>query len=816
VSGEPGKPTNVVVPTPVVVVGGGKMGLPLACALAEGGARVTVCDTSSETVAAISEGRASIDEPGVPELVRDLVARRALSATADTAAAVAEAEATVVIVPALLTPDLDVDPGNLVAASRAVARGLRRGALVSYETTMPVGGTRRHLLPVLEASGLRAGKDFDLVFSPERVKSRTVLRLIRKTPKVVGGITPASAERGVAFYGRFLGAPTMNVGTLEAAEMVKLAGMVYRDVNIALANELARYAEAAGVDLPPLLEAINSDGEAALLQPGIGVGGHCTPVYSHFLLRDAERLGVAQGIAERARSTNDGQPAHALGELERAWGSLRGKRAVILGLAFRPGVKEHHASPAFQLRDELEARGARVGLVDPLYSREEIAALGFETEPGPAQVLVLVTAHSELVPLDLAAWKARGVEAVLDGRNVLPAATLREAGILHVGIGRGSERRERKDLPIAKPVLGAAEAEAAATAVRSGWVLQGPQVEAFERELAAFTGAPHAVALSSGTAALHLALRALGVGPGDEVVTVSHSFIATANAIRHCGAEPVFVDVEPRTFNIDPRRVEAALGPRTKAILCVHQIGMPCDLGALLALAQERGVFLVEDAACAVGSEVQLDGKWERIGRPHGDIACFSFHPRKIVTTGDGGAITTARADWAERVRSLRQHGTLDGKTFREVGWNFRMTDIQAAVGRKQLERLPRLVARRRELAAAYARALPGIRGVRPPLEPSWARSNFQSYCVLLPEGASAETVGKRLLADGIATRPGIANAHQSPAYAATHGRLSLPESEDAAARGLILPLTHDMSTSDVERVVRSLERALVAPPVTP
>ena len=796
-------------PARVVVVGGGKMGLPLACALAEGGARVTVCDNNPAVVGAISEGRCSIDEPGVAELLRELVAKRALSATTDTVAAVAEAEATVVIVPALLTADRDVDPGNLVAASRALARGLRRGALVSYETTMPVGGTRRHLLPVLEESGLRAGKDFDLVFSPERVKSRSVLRLIRKTPKVVGGITLASAERGAAFYGRFLGAPTMNVGTLEAAEMVKLAGMVYRDANIALANELARYAEAAGVDLPPLLEAINSDGEAALLQPGIGVGGHCTPVYPHFLIRDAERLGVAQGIAERARSTNDGQPAHALDELERAWGTLRGKRAVILGLAFRPGVKEHYASPSLLLRDELLARGARVGLVDPLYSREEIAALGFETDSSPAQVLVLVTPHPELVPLDLAAWKARGVEAVLDGRNVLSAALLREAGILHVGIGRGSERKTPTDLPIAKPVLGAAEAEAAASVVRSGWVLQGPQVEAFERELAAFTGAAHAVAVSSGTAALHLALRAVGVGPGDEVVTVSHSFIATANAIRHCGAEPVFVDIEARTFNIDPRRVEAALGPRTKAILCVHQIGMPCDLAALLALARRRGVFLVEDAACAAGSEVQLDGSWQRIGRPHGDIACFSFHPRKVMTTGDGGAITTARAEWAERVRSLRQHGTLDGKTFREVGWNFRMTDIQAAVGRKQLERLPRLVARRRELAGLYHAAVSKIRGVLPPLEPAWARSNFQSYCVLLPEGVSAETLGARLAKEGIATRPGIANAHRTPAYAATHGGFSLPESERAAERGLILPLTHDMTASDVERVALALGRAL-------
>lgn len=794
----------------VVVVGGGKMGLPLACALAAGGARVTVCDTSEAVVSAISEGRSSLDEPGVPELVRDLVARKALRATTDTSSAVATAEAVVVIVPALLTPERDVDAGNLVAASRAVARGLRPGTLVSFETTMPVGGTRRLLLPVLEESGLRAGVDFDLVFSPERVKSRHVLRLIGKTPKVVGGVTPASAERGAAFYARFLGAPASNVGTLEAAEMVKLAGMVYRDVNIALANELARYAEAAGVDLPSLLDAINSDGEAALLQPGIGVGGHCTPVYPHFLVRDAERLGVAVGMTERARSVNDAQPAHALDELERAIGPLRGKRAVVLGLAFRPGVKEHFASPALLLRDELRARGARVAIVDPLYTQGELEAQGFETGTDTAHVLVLATAHPEFRDLRLAEWRAKGLEAVLDGRNALSPDEVRAAGLAYVGIGRGSSRRERsRDLPIIRPVLGAAEAEAAAAVVRSGWVLQGPQVAAFERELAAFTGAPHACAVSSGTAALYLALRAVGVGAGDEVVTVSHTFIATANAIRHCGATPVFVDVEARTFNVDPRLVEAALTPRTRAILCVHQIGMPCDLRALVALARAHGLPLVEDAACAAGSEVLWDGAWQRIGRPHGDIACFSFHPRKLLTTGDGGAITTARREWDERARSLRQHGTLDGSTFAEVGWNFRMTDIQAAVGRKQLERLPGLIVRRRALADAYREALASVPGVAAPFEPEWARSNWQSYCVLLPEHAAHAAVAARLAAEGIATRPGITNVHRERAYAVTHGHLSLPASERARARALILPLSDDMTRADVDRVAQALARAL-------
>ena len=193
----------------------------------------------------------------------------------------------------------------------------------------------------------------------------------------------------------------------------------------------------------------------------------------------------------------------------------------------------------------------------------------------------------------------------------------------------------------------------------SGWVTQGPEVAAFEREFAAYVGAPHACAVSNCTTALHLALLAVGVGPGDEVVTVSHSFIATANAIRYCGATPVFVDIEPETFNIDPALDRAgAIATATRAILCVHQLGMPCDLAAhRRASADGRGLPVVEDAACAVGSEIRWDGRWERIGRPHGDVACFSFHPRKLLTTGDGGMITTADAEWDARFRLWRQHG---------------------------------------------------------------------------------------------------------------------------------------------------------------
>ena len=274
-------------------------------------------------------------------------------------------------------------------------------------------------------------------------------------------------------------------------------------------------------------------------------------------------------------------------------------------------------------------------------------------------------------------------------------------------------------IPIARPVLEESEAEAARQVVLSGWVTQGPQVAAFESEFANYVGAPYACAVSSCTTALHLALLAVGVSAGDEVITASHSFIATANTIRHCGASPVFVDIDPRTYNIHSAWVAGAITPRTRAIVVVHQMGMPSDLATLVMVAKRYGIPLIEDAACAVGSEICINGRWEPIGRPHGDIACFSFHPRKVISTGDGGMLTTSNPDFDRAFRLLRQHGMSIADTVRHgsqqvvfeeyltIGYNYRMTDIQAAIGRKQLERLPHLVSRRR----AYSGPLHRITG---------------------------------------------------------------------------------------------------------
>lgn len=390
-------------------------------------------------------------------------------------------------------------------------------------------------------------------------------------------------------------------------------------------------------------------------------------------------------------------------------------------------------------------------------------------------------------------------------------------------------------IPITRPVLDEREVEAVRRPITSGWITQGPEVRAFEEEFAATVGAKYACAVSNCTSALHLALRAVGVGSGDEVITASHSFVATANSVRYCGAVPVFVDIHPETYNLVGGEIELAIGPHTKAILAVHQMGMPCDLRKILEVADRHGLAVVEDAACAIGSEIKWQGAWQRLGRPHGDVACFSFHPRKIVTTGDGGMLTTNCPDYDAKFRLWRQHGMSVPDTARhasrrvilesyvELGFNYRMTDIQAAIGRVQLRRLCELVERRRELARRYRELLTEVPGLGLPKEKPWARSNWQSFCVRLPPGCLQRQVMQKMLDAGIATRRGIMCSHREPAYREEPWRCRaqacdhqcppsrcarLQRSEEAQEHSIILPLYHQMTDTDQERVVAALHSA--------
>lgn len=369
-------------------------------------------------------------------------------------------------------------------------------------------------------------------------------------------------------------------------------------------------------------------------------------------------------------------------------------------------------------------------------------------------------------------------------------------------------------IPIAKPYLTNAEADEASRVVLSGWVAQGPKVKEFEEKFAEYTGARYAVAISNCTAALHLSMIVSEIGAGDEVICPSMSYIATANSIRYTGATPVFAEVDPVNFNLDPEDAESKITSRTKAIMIAHQIGMPADIDAFKEICARHNIKLIEDAACASGSSY----KGKKIGS-HSELVCFSFHPRKVITTGEGGMITTSNEKLRDRLKLLRQHAMASSSIDRhntssalsedhvELGYNYRMTDIQAAVGIVQLSRLDEIVMERRNIAANFIRNLSDIKWLMMPEEKEGFFTNYQSFAVRVHNDSpvSRDELMLRLGEKGISTRRGVMTAHRETAYKDLYSKLSLPVSESASDNSLMLPIFVPMLKDDIGKIIEGV-----------
>jgi len=421
----------------IAVVGLGHIGLPLAAQYACKGHRVLGCDINLAVVEMINDGRAYDDEPGLQNRVAETVNAGLLTAQTSTAEAVSQAEAVVVIVPLMVDEKKDIAYHAMDSATRDIGAGLKPGTLVIYETTLPVGDTRNRFAPMLEhGSGLKAGDDFSLAFSPERVYVGRVFEDLRKYPKIVGGIDPQSTEKAVAFYEAVLDADVTAVENAETAEFTKLAETTYRDVNIALANEFAAFAEEQGIDVLQAIDAANSQPFSHIHRPGVGVGGHCIPVYPYFY---ANRTDDSARIARLSREVNDGMSSHVVSRLDEALGTLSGKTVAVFGWAYRENVKEDAFTVAKRLVHELREAGADVLVHDPLYTADELTARGLTPyEPGSdthVDAVVLQAVHQEYREYD---WSSvSGLAVLVDGRNQLTPEE-RPEGVRFIGVGRGT------------------------------------------------------------------------------------------------------------------------------------------------------------------------------------------------------------------------------------------------------------------------------------------------------------------------------------------------------------------------------------------
>jgi len=362
------------------------------------------------------------------------------------------------------------------------------------------------------------------------------------------------------------------------------------------------------------------------------------------------------------------------------------------------------------------------------------------------------------------------------------------------------DRRMR--LPVAEPSLGERELLYVSECVLTGWVSSvGKFVTRFEEMFADFCDTRYAVATSNGTAALHLGLLALDIGPGDEVIVPTLTFIATANAVTYSGARPVFVDSESETWNIDPKLIEEAVTPRTKAIIPVHLYGHPVDMDPVLAIAEKYNLRVIEDAAEAHGAEY----KSRKVGS-FGDAGCFSFFGNKIITTGEGGMIVTDNTEIAEKARMLRDHGMSKEMKYwhPHIGFNYRLTNIQAAIGVAQLERINSLIDRKRKNACLYNALLKDTKGITLPAEKSWAKNVYWMYSVLLEDecGMTRDALMKKLSQNGVETRPLFYPMHTMPPY---ENDESFPVAEELSRKGISLPSAVSLKEEEIMRVVENI-----------
>lgn len=435
----------------VCVVGVGKIGLPLAALIASRGHKVVGCDLNVGVVEAINRGKCLlVNEPLIGDMIAEAVRDDRLRATTDTTGAASTAEVSIIVVPLLVDEDGTTDYSAIDAAVEAVGRGLQPNSLVIVETTVPVGDTRNRFGPLLErASGMRLEEDFYLAFSPERVQSNRVIRDLNTYPKLVGGIGPASTQRAEQFYSQVVDAPVMALSSSEAAEFTKLAESVYRDVNIALATQLARYAEESGVDMAEVIPAANSEPLSHLHRPGLGVGGHCIPVYPHFMLSRTEELS----LVALAREVNDTTPLRFAERLEKVLDGLAGRTIVLLGLAYRANVKEAFLSPALTIASELEGRGARVLINDPLFTDAEVLSTGFEPvamdqiDKHDFDAVIVHSFHKAYEALDLT--RLDGCKVIVDGAGALDREAIERAGMVYLRAGLGVSETRALVAPIA-------------------------------------------------------------------------------------------------------------------------------------------------------------------------------------------------------------------------------------------------------------------------------------------------------------------------------------------------------------------------------